>query len=364
MSTAGQQLKYGAHSIGVRAAVTDLKWLQEFFYPSFEFTPSCESSIEVSVRTNQDEYRDIENVCRSGACPMLDCFTLDGSFAAHPALVGDGRLKIHDGRYRVGYDISNSGQKITVVRGAKSDRHRLALMRIIRELTTSAALAEGHIPIHGAAVYIDGQATLISGPKQAGKTSLLVHALLCHGAFLANDRVFLSLDADAVSARGMPTIVKIRPGTLEFFPELRERFQQCTFHREKTLRECAVATREFSSPNLTATQFCQLLNAPAIARAAVKQIVFPHINADLGGVRWNRLPSKHAATKLRRSLLRPSSPMRVSSVFSASEHRTVDYETQLQHQCREVSERVPCFDLQMGPNAYRRGILSSLRRAA
>src|SRR5262249_21756687 len=78
----------------------------------------------------------------------------------------------------------------------------------------------GVLDLHAAAVAVGERAVLLVGPKQAGKTTLLVDALASGRAqLLANDRVFVELSARAARAFGMPTLGSRRTGTLRWFPD-------------------------------------------------------------------------------------------------------------------------------------------------
>ena len=78
---------------------------------------------------------------------------------------------------------------------------RVALMRVVREYAMLYATQAGWLILHAAAVCVGGDAFVIAGPKRAGKTTLLLHALRNEqGAYVSNDRVALGAEPSGVTA--------------------------------------------------------------------------------------------------------------------------------------------------------------------
>jgi hypothetical protein len=86
-------------------------------------------------------------------------------------------------------------------------------MRAVRELAMGHAGDRGLL-LHAAAGAVAHRVVVLAGPTAAGKTTLLLHLLRSGVArYVANNRVRVSLGEDPPRARGMPTIVTIRPRT-------------------------------------------------------------------------------------------------------------------------------------------------------
>src|SRR5262249_3781045 len=148
-----------------------------------------------------------------------------------------GRTWVRDPHTAVVHAVDAPVHEVLVAARRAGGRSRVALMRAVRELATSALLRAGHLPVHRAAFADRDRAVLSCGPQHSGKTSLLVHALARGSDFLSNDRVFVDL-ARAPAATPMPTIVMLRNGTLSHFPRLRAAFERARFDRARTVREC------------------------------------------------------------------------------------------------------------------------------
>jgi hypothetical protein len=77
---------------------------------------------------------------------------------------------------------------------------RLALLRVVREYAMLYAARAGWLILHAAAVDFGDYGLVIAGPKRAGKTTLLLHALRNErGRYVSNDRVALSGEPSGVT---------------------------------------------------------------------------------------------------------------------------------------------------------------------
>jgi hypothetical protein len=150
-----------------------------------------------------------------GAVSPATCLELDSQPVQLPSWREAAEQVVFHEEARVAYRISGDRRRITVVTAPKNAALRTVLMKLVRELAMSAAWSPRGLILHAAACVVDGRAVLIAGPRRAGKTSLLLHALRAEGVrLLSNDRVVLELDADATVVHGMPTIVSLRTDTV------------------------------------------------------------------------------------------------------------------------------------------------------
>jgi hypothetical protein len=235
-------------------------------------------------------------------------------------------------------------------------------MRVVRELAASAMVQAGCLPVHGAAIVVDDEVVLICGPKRAGKTTLLVHALQCGAAFAANDRVFVD-GLDPPTARGMPTIVRLRSGTVERFEGLRSRFETARYDWTRTLRSCDGHTASGGRRGISGAQLCRLADVRMERGGRVRALLFPRIDASIRGLVVERRSPEESLDDMRGSLLKPSNPTRTSHVLAPrgeSVTLSVERESEL---CRRLIEQVPAYTCRLGPDAYEHDLLGALADA-
>jgi hypothetical protein len=348
-----------------------LAWLIEFLAPAFQAVPSDPSLADhlVLFETTPTRYAKLRDALGAASPQTLDGFTYDGRFSRHPGWVADdGRIWVHDERHDTFYGVDDAARSVFVVAGHPGPYPRVALMRVVRELATIALHRSDRLPVHGAAFVHDGTAVLLCGPKRSGKTSLLIHALRCGGAFISNDRLFVSTEAP-VAARSMPTIVMLRNDTLDRFEQLKEAFEAARFDRGRTIAECAPgiarpeprAARDFDRPGISPAQLCHLLGVPMQPAAPVGTLLLPRVDQNVDGILIEALPASLAQQALEKSLLKPSHPTRYSQVFApGSGGEEVSAEAE---RCRRLVEQVPVYACRLGPNAFQTDIGEALGQA-
>jgi len=165
-------------------------------------------------------YASLRREAHEHATVPRPCFALDTELLALPSWERDGRTHLIDEEN--GCALGVSARQIALVADPRSQTARLVLMRVVRELLCEAwGRPRGRLQLHAAAFAVEGEALAIVGPKRAGKTTLLLHALQAAGAqLIGNDRIGVRLVAGGAVACGLPSIVSIRPGTLARFPRL------------------------------------------------------------------------------------------------------------------------------------------------
>ncbi|MGH3845141.1 MAG: hypothetical protein ACRDS0_27480 [Pseudonocardiaceae bacterium] len=103
--------------------------------------------------------------------------------------------------------------------GPAADR---VTLRLVRGIASRCLITAGWVPLHAAAAVTRAGLIVLAGPSGAGKTTALLH-LLANGpgqAFVANDKVYLTIDNSRVYARALPTSLALRPDTTAMFPTL------------------------------------------------------------------------------------------------------------------------------------------------
>ena len=106
-------------------------------------------------------------------------FTLDSRLVRLPRWNGGATDEVvaFDEEFDVYYTVSEARRQVDVLARTLRPWGRVALLRVVRELAMEEAAADGGVFLHAAAFERDGIAYVIAGPKHAGKTTLLVHAL-------------------------------------------------------------------------------------------------------------------------------------------------------------------------------------------
>jgi hypothetical protein len=156
----------------------------------------------------------------------------------------------------------------------------------------------------------------------------------------------------------MPTIVALRQGTLEMFPDLRHRLLASSYHPRFTLREKAQGASRPVRPgadgtfSLSPAQFCELLQACPVAHGRLQAIVFPKVTGESGTIHLGRLSGEVAASRLAESLFKTGPSQVTSRVFDQSGDDFQTDQIMLDRLCRRLTSKVRCFECCLGEEAY------------
>ena len=278
-----------------------LDWLDEFFVPAFETTERI-PDWKVSLEINPALYdRWLE---KGGTGREMATFAMDAGPMCLPIWADCGpEILLHDPHY--GVFLAIDGRDILVLSGRDTRKLRTPLMRVVREIATEAAQHNGSLLLHASAFAIGDRAAIITGPKNAGKTSLLTYALTVNGSsYLTNDRLVCEEKSGAVHVSAMPTFISIRPGTLEMSPRLWKETEQRRFRPHSTIDECqepdAPHARTWADGRLglTPAQFCAASNCPSIAGATAAMLLFPRRTNRPDGLTLKRLDRQQILQRL------------------------------------------------------------------
>lgn len=340
-------------------------WLQEFLCPAFRLvgcrSPDWIVSLQIGVPTTHRR----QSSDFSDGVSLAECFTRDGHFKCHDVMWRTQNsivLRLEDGSVFV--EIHQKKAVARVFAESGESRVRPTLMRVIREIATGHAIHSTHLPAHAAAIAYDDQAILFSGKRRSGKTTLALHALNDPQArFVCNDRGFVSMSAGSARIRGMPTILKIRPDSLQRLPSLRRSYQARPYHYGATIDEshclfqqrgAPTSNEPLLEPRLSTSQLCFLLGRQAVEAVNLAAIMFPRIEPGVDSLRLQRIsPDVATANLFREGLIKPTSPLRGPGAFCRNDAETVD-DGELWDLCRRITANVPCYVCSLGPDAFRR----------
>jgi hypothetical protein len=278
-----------------------LHWLDEFFVPAFqtiERVPDWKVSLEINT-VLYDRW-----LAQGGTGREIAAFAMDAGPMRLPLWADCGPdILLHDQNY--GVFLAIDGREILVLSGKNTRKLRTPLMRVVREIAMEAAQSNGGLLLHAAAFAIGNRAAIVTGPKNAGKTSLLTYALTANGAsYLTNDRLICEESSGGVRVRAMPTVISIRPGTLEMLPALWKETERQRFRHHSTMDEChqpdAPHARAWKDGRLglTPAQFCVASNCGSIADATAAMLLFPRRTNQPDGLTLKGLDQKQTARRL------------------------------------------------------------------
>ncbi|MEA2686104.1 MAG: hypothetical protein QOE93_1299 [Actinomycetota bacterium] len=257
-------------------------WLDEVVGPGFVRDDPRPTDLSVVVVDRSGDER-------GEAMGPVPCFALDTGVVHHAGWRVGETIEVVDTNFGARYAVGRDG--VAVHPCGPWPRTRVAVLRVIREVATVQALADGsRVQLHAAAVEVDveggGRVAVVAGIKEAGKTTWLAHVAASTGAaVVANDRLLASPPGSASAGaawdvRSVPTIVSVRPGTMECLPHLFRSVPAVPSAAHLTMAEAAAAadregavtvpTRlKLSLPQLAAALDAPLSGGGPVATVAV-----------------------------------------------------------------------------------------------
>jgi hypothetical protein len=348
---------YGDTAFEVRCDDAEAaRWLEEFVSPWFAPLPPGESSHRIRLTASAAAFAELERAAEGAGARPVACFALDQGVVSLRGFDAGDALVLAEPERECFYRLR--GGDVEIVTRPGNRRARLALLRVLRELAAARLrLRTGVLDLHAAAFAIEGRALLLIGPKQSGKTTLLMHALASgKAALIGNDRVFADAGSEPPMALGVPTAVRLRPGTLARHPRLRDGVppgaRPLLFHSGEIAEARPAAGRAAEEPPLALAPFqlTERLGVPSIGKAPISALVFPEIVADEPPRPLEALAAGEAAARLRAGLYGAASLPRPATVFERApglRHAPPD-----PAQLERLARRLPAFRCRLGPRAY------------
>jgi energy-coupling factor transporter ATP-binding protein EcfA2 len=337
----------------------DLEWVEEFLTPQFGIGDGGDEDTSARLSRDGERFRELLAGRDGSAVRERECFVLDQRVIRLPTWERGETLVILEEDRKVAYLVHAASNHTEVV-APHGARARVPIMRLIREFAMNHGLAAGKLFVHASSVVHRGAGLVIAGPSGSGKTSLLIHLLGLDGTdYLSNDRVLVTQQDTETRLRGMPTITTLRTTTLDLFPQLSEDLRGCTFRHRLTLRESEGQTgppRPWSDGRigLSPTQFCTLLGARSVAGAPATAFLFPRRTGRSGGMRLTRIPPEEARSLLEQAIFGIGCWSHRARIFALEKDRAVPTAPELIERCTRLTRQVPCFNCDVGPDAYER----------
>lgn len=338
----------------------DVDWLVENITPQFRRTRSAASDFTVRLRADDVRFRQLDRRGPNRDGDTLSVFAFDVKSVHQPVWnAEDDQLVVFDQEFRVFYIIDRSRAYIEVVARPGKRWTRIALFRVVRELAMGQADRTGDLIMHGAAFAVRDLNFLISGPKNAGKTTLLIHALEDQRVrLISNDRTLVFRQHGEFEMLGLPTVVKVRPGTLGLFPEFgdasRRFLDACDTLSEIENVVTKAPVGDDSGPLvLSPAQFRSLLSCEFAPGGRLVAIVYPHVQHETHGLRLQRLRPEEALHDVRNGIFGASQPQKPPSLFASLAGAAVPSTTE--DLCRNIAYSVPSFRCTLGANSFAAG---------
>ena len=349
---------YGPTTVRVTSSeACTLAWLEEFVCPPFERRRGSRPDARVRFDVSEARYAELARDGARAPTRQIPCFALDTRVVHHPARVEPDRTTAFDAQFGCFYVVSPDG--VEVVSQPRSGGRRSGLMRVLREVATQRFRRESRVlELHAAALAAGKRGVLVAGPKRAGKTTLLLHALAGtepRARFVANDRVFVSVGEPPV-VHGVPTIVSVRPETLAMLPRLLENVPDMARVSRLAASELGAALAAHGPHpggrrlRLSPPQLCRGLGVEAAASAPLSVGVFCEVAPDASGFEVARLGEKAARDALSACRYGAGAEGSRDTFFARVETPAPDEDALL----GELAARVPFFSCRVGPDAYRR----------
>lgn len=290
----------------------DVEWLEENLVPGFHVATVALPSRLLVKNVDPRLHRTLLDLGPVSPVEHIRCFSFDG-YGGVCTRWNAPVATLYDDELDVFYRLNDDGSRVEVVAPSSRDSTRIALLRVVREFATHHLVALGTLQLHAAAVAHDGRGVLMVGPKQAGKTSLAIHALgETRSLFIANDRAVVGIDPrGGWRLGGMPTVIAIRAGTLQ----LLVRPGLVTAKRwlaRMTLAEALAAADHAPDPHgtkplsISPRQFTYAIGAVRVASAPLQAIVFPRVDQTREGMTFSRLSPDVVGERLRAHLIHPA----------------------------------------------------------
>ena len=344
-------------------AAGHLEWLRECLEPHFvaQTTNACDWSVAFS--SDPERFGRVMAQQRTPVGEPVAFFTLDSRLVRLPRWNGGATDEVvaFDEEFDVYYTVNEARRHVDVLAQTLRPWGRVALLRVVRELAMEEAAADGGMFLHAAAFERDGIAYVIAGPKHAGKTTLLVHALACGGnRFVANDRVLLERSSRGAAVRGMPTLVNVRAGTRATFARHFDGHgfgadSGCLTRSEHDANLPATVAERREAMILNPRQFADALRVSSSRGGRLGAILFPVISPAASGIDVAELPGSTARDWLASALFPSGSRAGSPSAFGGSP-RSAAFEREWVSDL--AAQHIPMLRCTLGANAYEPGTTS------
>jgi len=332
---------------------SDLDWLTGFLHPWFQLVEG-DSDARVSLIYDSLQFDEL----------------LDSGFLGDlcSAFIQDTNVIDFDGLDIPGYDNALFDQRYQLIVLVKSNRvtllgrthdvlARKALMKTVREVLMGYVHETSGRFLHATGCALDNAGLAMAGPRNAGKTSLLLYLLLNSDLqFIAGDRLLIK-DGMAI---GMPTIVSIRNGTLELNPAFANEINTRGYGLPLTLEECE-NNRQWCKQYMKADKvllgsqhLSAILDRKHAAHASLRGLVFPRVEPSATAWSLDRLDSSATRQRLSEALFGNIHPGNRSEAFTLVDSKIAERCILSDNEFIDsLSATIPAYDCVFGVAAFK-----------
>ncbi len=333
-------------------------WLTEFLHPFFGVAEEPRR-FDVAIELMEDVAL-FDALMQQGSVDSeahKEVFALDNSIITLPVWNDETEwLTMYESKFRTFFQVRPDHREVRLITGERP-RFRIPLMRVLREYVMNHYMQQGGVFLHASGVAFGDNGLLMVGTKNAGKTSLLTHFLRSTEArYVSNDRIYIALDADPPFMRGIPTLATIRSAMLPLFPDVREQLEASTFYHHCTLDESTergIPLKAWGDGRygFTPAQFLSIHGATPQAQALPRAMLFPRVMHEAGTMRAVPLSPDEVATRFPEALFGANTWRNKAEVFNLTGALLPPVEALLQR-CQKVALSMPCYEIQLGTEAY------------
>jgi len=337
--------------------IPPLIWLKEFMSPSFEFSSNStdQNNIEILHIIDSAKYSEYKKLRSGRKVYFVKVYAMDQKNISLPLLKLNNREIIYDDISEVIYVLERNHSRLLIISTGDNIFSRKGLMRTIREFTINHCLVKNQLIIHGAAVSINGNGIIVTGPKGAGKTTFLLS--LMHNKvynYIANDRVVIRSENKQDFIKGIPTIVNIGKNTLESFTGFREeiiyknRKYYLSLNEINDLHNKTFKPDPYGNFTLSPLQLCNLLNVTMVQESNLSMLIFISTSTNNDKIKFNDVPSSKATEYLFKNIIGIESEFLNSSIFNIDNKDIKSDNEEIYKKCGEITSNLRCIDCNIG----------------
>lgn len=327
---------------------THLDWLEEALGPLPDARRSA-PGWEIRAQFSRSDYLRIREARPAKGVREQACFAFDSSTVTLPTWSSGRGLAIDDEERSAIFFVRPG--RIDIVGDASTRRSRSTLLLIVSELIANARVPQ-QLDLHAACVVVGDRALVLLGPKRAGKTTVSLHLLATGRAqMVSNDRTFVGFSGAGPVARGLSTMIRIRPETAAQLPQLHDGRPWTKRGYTLTvaeLAECSGSWPDGAELLLSAAQVAERLGARRVAEARVGELLFLETDGAGVGIAAERMTRQSVETALMQNVFGGRVGGRRATVFDQNDrpHRSRE------PLAAELARSVSGFRVRLGSDAY------------
>ena len=333
-------------------AELDISWLTDFLYPQFQRDDDAVADCTISLVADLQRFDDLYALDAVVENIELPGFLLDGHTVDLPQWNSPSRdTAVFERQVGAFYLLSENGEQIEIVSKRFHPWLRARIIRVLRELLMAHLRTTGWFVLHAAAALIDGGAVAVAGPKNSGKTHLMIRLIEEFSARpIAFDRLAVLARNDEISGQGLPTMVSVKSHTASVYADRFDNLSPdhgravLTVAEEKELLLIQAPSPDHERLLMNPGQFCRLFDVAPAGPAAISTIVFPRASEPGEGSHLRTLSPTEVQDRMRTALFEFNFLPPQLSIFAKKYDKPGFRSEQILAQIETVANRVAGYD--------------------